>query len=55
MTKWQVLGSIFNSVHFAPNFITCRFFASWASFYTQIKFSITIASIYGVLSKMEYI
>ena len=25
MTKWQILGSVFNSIHFSGNFITCIF------------------------------
>ena len=41
-----MLSLIFNSVHFSRNCIFCRFFASQASFYTQIKFSIKSSSIY---------
>ena len=60
ITKWQMLGSIFNSFNFSRNFTTCGFlfcfvvvvvvvvvvaFASQASFYTRVNFSITITPI----------
>ena len=41
MTKWQMLSLVFNGVNFSRNSIFCRFFffASYASFYTQVEFS----------------
>ena len=57
MTTWQIPGWVVNSVYISRNFnYTCRFFASLASVYTQINFSITITSTFtGFFSKLEYI
>ena len=45
-TQWQMLSIIFDSVHFSWNFITGRLFCPLSILYTQIKFSISITSIY---------
>ena len=50
----QMLGLVFNSIHLSRNFITCRFlfvcfcfcFYFGYVFFTQIKFSLSITSIY---------
>ena len=39
MTKWKMLGSVFNIVNFPQNFTTCGFpFSSQASSYTKVFF-----------------
>ena len=53
-----MLGLIFNIVNFSRGFTTCWFFASWASFYTQIFFFFffTVTLIYtGFKDKLIYL
>ena len=30
--KWPMLGSIYNSIHFSQNFISCKLFYFWSIF-----------------------